>query len=781
MAQLDEARVHQVAAMLPGQPAGLGRRADDRAAWELFAAQPAWRDVLARAERLLGEPLPETTDDLYLDYSRTGNRDRWQAVAWRRRGRIRDFALAECLESRGRFVPPLEETIRAICAERTWLLPAHDGALTNFRGESVDIDLASSDLGWQLATADWLLGDRLSTDVRALTKDNVRRRVLDPFTDMAAGRRRRNWWMDTTNNWNAVCLAGVTGAALAQAESREERAAFVVAAELYSRNMLKGFPPDGYCTEGLGYWNYGFGEYVLLGETIRQATGGGVDLLARPEARAPAAFGAGIEIINGVYPAFADCHVGTKPSRHLMYFVSRFYGLGLSAYDGEDPTGPRYGLAEALIYAFPNGASQKAPAPPRGPGLRTWFDEGGVLIGRPAPGSPCRMGVALKGGNNAEHHNHNDVGSYVVVVDTQPVLLDPGSEVYTARTFSNRRYEGKLLNSWGHAVPVVAGRLQKEGADAQGRVVRTEFTDTQDTLVLDISSAYDVPGLQRLERTFVYSRAGRGSLEVTDRVAFAEAAAFGTALVTLGKWREVAPGVLIVEDTEQAVRVTVRATGAVAFPSEEITEGITTDRPPARIGINLTQPVREATIALAITPLDADGPFPRNGGFEDGDWAWRIPKDGMGSISREKSAGGGASLHVVDRSKDQGSDISSAPMPLTGPGDYEVRGKVLPVSGEGLGIYVYCLDADGRPLNSAVNDQGWIDPVLVLGGNSGKWEPFAGRFSAPAGTRSLRLWIHSMTGSVVEAYLDDLEIRRAGPAEGQGRASRPHGAGGEHA
>ena len=49
-------------------------------------------------------------------------------------------------------------------------------------------------------------------------------------------------------------------------------------------NFLKGFTPDGYCGEGTGYWNYGFGHYVFLAEEIRLATGGQIDLLARKEA-----------------------------------------------------------------------------------------------------------------------------------------------------------------------------------------------------------------------------------------------------------------------------------------------------------------------------------------------------------------------------------------------------------------------------------------------------------------------------------------------------------------
>ena len=117
--------------------------------------------------------------------------------------------------------------------------------------------------------------------------------------------------------------------------------------------------------------------------------------------------------------------------------------------------------------------------------------------------------MALKGGNNGENHNHNDVGSYVVVSGGRAVLLDPGSEIYTARTFSRDRYESPVLSSFGHPVPLVAGRLQRTGAAARGRVVRTDFTDEQDTLVLDIASAYDEPALSAPDAHLRLQRAAR--------------------------------------------------------------------------------------------------------------------------------------------------------------------------------------------------------------------------------------------------------------------------------
>ncbi len=209
------------------------------------------------------------------------------------------------------------------------------------------------------------------------------------------------------------------------------------------------------------------------------------------------------------------------------------------------------------------------------------------------------MAVALKGGHNAEHHNHNDVGSFVVLCGEQLMLLDPGTEVYTARTFSNRRYESNLLNSWGHSVPVVAGKLQRPGADARAKVLDTAFTEESDALQLDLSSAYGCPELKKLERTFVYSRAGTGMLTVTDRVEFETPQSFSTALITTGSVNQTDQRTLTISIAEEELLVEIDCGG---LPFSVKTEQICEDSPikPTRIGIELDRPVTSASVTTKI-------------------------------------------------------------------------------------------------------------------------------------------------------------------------------------
>jgi hypothetical protein len=605
--EIDENRIREISTLLPEKPAGFGLPIGERSAWDALAEKESFKRIITEAEKLLRSPISEQPDELYLDFSRTGNRTRWQRVSGRRRSRVRTFVLAECLENKGRFVPAFEEIVKVLCSERTWVMPAHDSDLTNFHGKSVDIDLGSSSLAWSLATADYLLADKLSPETRRLIRDNLERRIFQPYRDMVSGKREKNWWMTGTNNWNAVCLASVTGSALAVIDSRETRALFIAAAEGYSKNFLEGFTDDGYCSEGLGYWNYGFGYYIMLSELIYQATDGKVDLLQDAKVKQAATFGSRIEIINGVYPAFADCSIRARPSSLLMYFISRRLGLGLRNWEQIDLVSAGGSLYESMMYSFPNSASRSLPAQnaSQGPGIRSWFENAGILICRPARNSASSLAVALKGGHNNEHHNHNDVGSFVVVLADKPLLLDPGGEVYTARTFSGRRYESKVLNSFGHPVPLVNGKLQRTGRQAGGRIVRHDFTEDTDTMVLDISSAYDVPELEKLQRQFDYCRQDSGSLTVTDEVVFSKPCDFGTALITFDKWQQLSDSSLVIRDQDKALRVDIEVTDAdLKIIPETIEEDLSGNRLPTRLGINLTKPVLRAVVSITIRPAE---------------------------------------------------------------------------------------------------------------------------------------------------------------------------------
>jgi hypothetical protein len=611
---LEPGRVDYFASVLPEAPGGIGRRADDREEWARVASFASIQKLKSDAEAVRTEPVADLPDDLFLEVSRTGSRIGYERAARRRTELLSLFTLAECIDNRGDYLPAIESYLAAILSERTWVAPAHDTRLINFNQKVIEVDLASSARAWTIATVDYWLGDRLKPETRERIRSEIRRRVFDPYMQVVRSGKIPPgtggwWWLTGTNNWNAVCNAGVVGAGLALLPSREERATLVAGAEHAMPYFLSGYTADGYCSEGLGYWDYGFGSYLMMAETLRQATGGVVDFLKDPKVRVVATYPEKLEILPGVYPAYADSGPGNQPTPWMLDLLNRRLKLGHADWVQNEPVDMpfRHGMGARLfgvgILAFLLREATEAGAVSTYR-LRDSFPEAQVFALRPRPDAPVAMGVSFKGGNNAEHHNHNDLGSYVVAVGKDTPLLDAGMESYTRRTFGPQRYESKMLSSYGHAVPVVAGKLQSAGEQFASKVLGTEFTPDQDTVVLDLKACYEVPTLKTLTRTFVYSRVGTGVFRVRDTFAYAEPAAFGTALITYGPVRQMSPDTLVIGEGSGAVRVIVDTHGAeFTFNEEVIQEQTPNNRHPTRIGIDLKEPAAAGVVEMTITPV----------------------------------------------------------------------------------------------------------------------------------------------------------------------------------
>jgi hypothetical protein len=72
--------------------------------------------------------------------------------------------------------------------------------------------------------------------------------------------------------------------------------------------------------------------------------------------------------------------------------------------------------------------------------------------------------LAMKGGDNNESHNHNDVGSFIVYKNGKPVLIDAGVGEYTKQTFSPDRYKIWSMQSLYHNLPSFDGVGQVNGS-----------------------------------------------------------------------------------------------------------------------------------------------------------------------------------------------------------------------------------------------------------------------------------------------------------------------------
>src|SRR3979411_1258715 len=93
------------ASALPPFPA-----VNDRVAWDATAHRLR-NDTVARivhqAELDAACSVPPLPATMYLDFLRTGARDRYERLSNRRREMLWNLALAECLEGQGRFLDPV--------------------------------------------------------------------------------------------------------------------------------------------------------------------------------------------------------------------------------------------------------------------------------------------------------------------------------------------------------------------------------------------------------------------------------------------------------------------------------------------------------------------------------------------------------------------------------------------------------------------------------------------------------------------------------------------------
>ncbi len=121
---------------------------------------------------------------MYLEYSRNGNRTHYEQVYFDKLKAFRTLVVAECVENQGRFLKPIQDLIASYAADKSWVLPAHDGGLDNFEGREITIDLFASEVACELASADRMLGDRLDQTTRAIVRQEAKRRVFDPYTKM---------------------------------------------------------------------------------------------------------------------------------------------------------------------------------------------------------------------------------------------------------------------------------------------------------------------------------------------------------------------------------------------------------------------------------------------------------------------------------------------------------------------------------------------------------------------------------------------------------------------
>ena len=502
-------------------------RLADRASWD--GLTPAVRDSLlengAEAAALEWPVLPAS---VFLDFARNGNRSRYQGLVSPRRGALPRLVLAESVENTGRFLDPIVDGIWCTCEETYWGLPAHVGVQAAGVGlpdvAEPTVDLFAAEAGAMLAWTAYLLSDRLDTVselVRPRIEYEIRRRILEPcmardygWMGLYEGARVNNWNPWICSNWLA-CLLLVEGDPARRAEG--------VARILRCLDVfIEGYPEDGGCDEGPGYWSRAGASLFDCLELLQAASGGAIDVYGEPLIRNMGSFIYRAHIADGWLVNFADASARGRPPASLVYRYGRKvgdeamceYAAFCAERSGESAGKQGDCLGRALPALFELDGFEDTPA--RAPLPRdVWLPDTQFMVARPAAGSTDGLFLAAKGGHNAESHNHNDVGTFIVFRDGKPVLIDAGVETYRRQTFSPERYAIWTMQSQWHNQPTVNGVMQSNGREYAAGDLHYEMDDARAVLDMDISGAWpEEAGIRQWRRRFEFER-GDG-ITVTD-------------------------------------------------------------------------------------------------------------------------------------------------------------------------------------------------------------------------------------------------------------------------
>jgi len=421
-----------------------------------------------------------------------------------------------------------------------------------------------------------------------------------------------------SSNWNSVCTSGSMFTTISASNDADERLAAVGCALNSMQRYLRGFGDDGYCSEGSGYWVYGFGHYLYLAQIVYDYTEGKINMFEfdNPEklkniGKYPERY----EIQNGTCAPFADGFSSVSDNGGFAAVLSAKYLGARKPTARRRPSGSdrperarrspvSQGEASYQLIAWENieaflpdpnvdATTQEMPD-------HTYFDEFGMVISRGKQEVP--FSIAIKAGHNSENHNHMDVGTYTIVLDRDNVTGDIGRPSYIAGAFDD---DNPARSSWGHPVPRIDNILQSKGRKFSGTITATEFTEAHDKVVIDIKAAYEIPSLTKLIRTMENDKSGLGTISISDEFSSAEPVVFGTAIMTNDTYEVIDANTVILNSENQKLKAEILSEGASIkiidelVPVEHLGEGA----PAYRIGIDFTEPISEGTITVIYTPV----------------------------------------------------------------------------------------------------------------------------------------------------------------------------------
>lgn len=470
----------------------------DREAWEGLSEDVKSKLIVA-GEEAQKEPWTQLLISDFLEFSKSGNRVRFEDQYFPRRRKLNKLVMAECVENKGRFLGDILDGLYLILDETTWCLPPHTSYERDGRQETLPdvsrqiIDLFQAESGAEVAYTEYLLRPvfaGISPHISIYVNERLDERIFKPYLGQFF------WWMgdgvQTMCNWTPWIVQNILICALTRQEGYFEkrgfkteegnevsRRTFLDKAAASVDYFLDEYGNDGGCNEGAGYYSHAglclFGCLELIdgainsdkasryaevdrnGQVLVHDSPAFSDIFLQEKIRNIANFIVKMYVGNGYYVNFADCSpmAGKRTAREFL-FGKRCGDEVLASFaaaDFRDSTDDQKLISEEInlfyhvMQAFAYDEMMQYPLSSALP-EDSWFESMGLMVARDG-----KYTLAAKAGNNGDSHNHNDVGSFTIYKDSKPFIIDLGVGTYTKKTFSSDRYELWTMQSQFHNLP----------------------------------------------------------------------------------------------------------------------------------------------------------------------------------------------------------------------------------------------------------------------------------------------------------------------------------------
>ena len=418
------------------------------------------------------KPILALTYSKFKLFRKTGDRTQFQLEYFDRRKRFMLLQVLAVFDDK--YLEPLEDIMAAICDEFCWTIPAHC-PIWDKEGEHdyTQVDLFNAETGFYLAETAYIFGDKLSIDLRNRIKLSLKRQIIDNYES-------RTFGFDTMkNNWATVCSCGI---GLTYLYAFPERFKIVkdrifTAMERYINNL----DPDGYCSEGFSYWVYGFGFFTLFFDVYCQLTGERPAILDSERVKNTIKYAQNAVLEGGVFLPISDGGMTNEHAEeNTLSVINRVFNVSVKIGNGRAVKPDTQVLGLRCLYST-------SVVPPE-----SKVEKGGVFFEKSQVLVVKKDGYDFisKGGNNAEMHNHNDIGAFSIFRKGVQYIVDPGAGEYTSGYFNDPtiRYSEKTFtcSSLGHSVPIIDGQVQDYGKD----YFSTVLDRTDSSITYDLSTAY---------------------------------------------------------------------------------------------------------------------------------------------------------------------------------------------------------------------------------------------------------------------------------------------------